>query len=228
MRDIAQLEKTIKVRFTDKQLLLTALTHRSYLNENREQAEHNERLEFLGDAVLELATTEYLFHTLPDKPEGELTSLRAALVRKENLDKVAQSLQLGEYLRLSKGEDAGGGRTNAYILANTVEALIGAIYLDHTYKTAKKFIETFVLPELPRIIENSLHRDAKSYLQELAQERVKVTPSYDIISESGPDHDKTFIAGVFFAGEEQGRGEGRSKQSAELKAAEDALKKLKW
>lgn len=228
MSDIKKLEKIIKISFDDQQLITTALTHRSHLNENREVQEHNERLEFLGDACLELVTTEFLFHTFPDKAEGELTALRAALVRKENLSKSARSLDLGSYLLMSKGEDQGGGRDNDYILANTVEALIGAIYLDQGYETAKEFVSEYILTYLPQIMQHRLDRDAKSYLQELAQERDKVTPTYSVVEERGPDHEKEFDAVAYIADQKVGTGTGNSKQAAELKAAQDALERLGW
>ncbi len=218
----------IRATFSDPALLTTALTHRSFLNENRTVKEHNERLEFLGDAVLELVTTEFLYQKMPDMPEGTLTSIRAALVRKDNLDKTARALDIGTHLLLSKGEDAGGGRTNPYLLANAVEAIIGAIYLDQGMPAAKQFIETHVLITLDEIIEKHLYQDAKSRLQEIAQERHKITPSYQMLSSVGPDHEKTFTAGVFFDSDLQGQGIGKSKQTAELKAAEDALVKLGW
>lgn len=222
------LENQLGIRFNQAELLQTALTHRSFLNENAEAEAHNERLEFLGDAVLELVTTDFLFHKLPDLPEGKLTSLRAALVRKENLAKAARQLQLGQHLVLSRGEEQTGGRENSYLLANAVEALIGAIYLDQGLAATQEFIEKTILGSLSEILEKNLHRDAKSFLQEMAQEKRQLTPSYQIESESGPDHNKTFVAGVFFAGEKQGEGKGNSKRSAELKAAEDALSKLGW
>lgn len=228
MNELTRLEKTIKVDFKDKQLLQTAVTHRSYLNENREIKEHNERLEFLGDAVLELATTQHLFHSMPDTPEGEMTSIRAALVRKENLDKTAHKIDLGKYLFLSRGEDQSGGRENSYILANTVEALIGAIYLDQGFETARHFIEENILIFLDEILQKNLHQDAKSRLQEICQEKMQITPNYEILDEEGPDHQKTFTAGVFFGEEQKGQGSGPSKQAAELQAAEDALAQLNW
>lgn len=220
------LAQFISYTFKKENLLTLALTHRSYLNENKEHGEHNERLEFLGDAVLELVTTEHLYHQMPETPEGKMTSIRSALVRKENLFEVAEDIQLGEYLLLSKGEDLGGGRNNAYILANTVEALIGAIYLDTGYEAAKTFIHGFVLPKLDKILAERLYRDAKSLLQEIAQEKHKLTPSYTILSEEGPDHDKEFEAGVYVGEDMLGKGLGSSKQAAEIAAARSALKKI--
>jgi len=222
------LEKQLGIRFSQPELLQTALIHRSFLNENAEVSEHNERLEFLGDAVLELVTTDFLFHKLPDMPEGKLTSLRAALVRKENLAKTARQIGLGQYMILSRGEEQTGGRENSYLLANTLEALIGAIYLDQGLTAAQAVIEKTILGSLTEILEKNLHRDAKSFLQEMAQEKYQLTPNYQIESESGPDHSKIFVAGVFFGHKKKGQGAGNSKRSAELKAAEDALSNLGW
>lgn len=226
--DLALLEKKILYQFKNRSLLELAVTHRSYINENQDRQQHNERLEFLGDAVLELVVTQHLYTQMPDTPEGKLTSIRSALVRKENLNTIAQNLQLGDFLLLSKGEDLGGGRNNAYILANTIEALIGALYLDGQYTVAQKFIQNFVLPQLKIILQKKLYRDAKSFLQETAQEKLQITPHYGILSETGPDHDKTFKAGVFFDEELQASGTGSSKQAAENMAAQKALEKLQW
>jgi ribonuclease-3 len=227
-KDHTLLEKRLGYRFDDPTVLRVALTHRSYLNENRDMREHNERLEFLGDAVLELIVTDFLYHAMPDTPEGKMTSIRAALVRKENLARAARELHLGDFLFLSKGEEQTGGRENDYILANTVESVIGATYLEHGLKYCKKFIEKYILNRLDDILSQKLHRDAKSYLQELAQEKLQLTPTYKIIAEEGPDHEKLFEAGVYFGELLQGQGKGGSKRAAELKAAETALKKLGW
>ena len=202
--------EALGVDFKNPALLVTALTHRSYLNENRTIKEHNERLEFLGDAVLELVSTEFLFHKMPDMPEGTLTSIRAALVRKDNLDKAARKLDVGSHLLLSRGEDAGGGRTNPYLLANAVEAIIGAIYLDQGIAPAKKFIELHVLTTLDEILAGHLYQDGKSRLQEIAQDKHKITPTYQVLDSVGPDHEKTFTVGVYFTGEQQGQGSGKS------------------
>jgi ribonuclease-3 len=215
-------------QFKDLELLKRALTHRSYLNEAREdQPEHNERIEFLGDAVLELITTEHLFHKYPKRKEGELTSFRAALVRTESLAKASTELQLGDFILMSKGEEATGGRTRPYILANTFEAVLGAIFLDGGIESCKNFISTVLLPKLTDIVAKRLDIDAKSKLQEQAQEVYKYTPTYEVVAETGPDHDRTFTVKVVVAEEDYGTGSGKSKQEAEQQAAREALKKFK-
>jgi len=224
----SKLEKKIGVRFKNQDLLRTAFVHRSYLNEHRDSGwEHNERVEFLGDAVLELAVTEYLYSHFPN-PEGDLTNWRSALVKGEMLAKVARELKLGDYLYLSKGEEHSGGREKEYLLANTFEALIGVLYLEHGYAKAKKFVEKFLLVHLENILKTGEHIDAKSRLQELAQERVMMTPAYQLLHDEGPDHDKIFTMGAYIGERIVGKGSGSSKQAAEQKAAEDALKRLKW
>lgn len=223
-----KLEKQIGLKFKDYDLLRNAFIHRSYLNEHKDDAlEHNERLEFLGDAVLELVVTEFLFINYPN-PEGDLTNWRSALVKGEMLAKISRELHLGDYLMLSHGEEKSGGRDKDYLLANTLEALIGVIYLQLGYKKAQKFIEKFLLVHLNAILASGAHIDAKSKLQEIAQEKVAVTPSYQLQHEEGPDHDKTFTMGAFIGDRMVGKGVGNSKQVAEQKAAEDALKRLKW
>ncbi|MFH0712495.1 MAG: ribonuclease III [Candidatus Jorgensenbacteria bacterium] len=226
MSDLSDLEKKISFEFKNKDFLEESLTHRSYLNEYPGAGAHNERLEFLGDAVLELVVTEYLFHVYPDHQEGQLTSLRAALVNYQMLSKIAKEIGLEEYLRLSKGEAKDTGRARDVILANAIEALIGAIYLDAGYDGAKGFVKKFVMNHLDEVIENKLYRDPKSTLQEVAQENLKVTPIYKVLSEMGPDHSKEFVVGVFFGEELKAEGRGLSKQEAEVKAAETALEKL--
>ena len=223
-----KLEKKIGIKFKDYDLLRNAFVHRSYLNEHKNaEFEHNERLEFLGDAVLELIVTEYLYLNFPN-PEGDLTNWRSALVKGEMLAKVSRQLNLGEYLYLSHGEEKSGGREKDYLLANTFEALIGVIYLELGYKKAKKFIDKFLLVYLDEILETGSHIDAKSKLQEIAQEKVGVTPDYRLLQEEGPDHDKMFTMGAYIGERMVGKGIGGSKQIAEQKAAEDALKRLKW
>lgn len=220
-----QLLKIIPVK--DKKLLLRALTHRSWINEHPdEKATSNERLEFLGDAVLELAVTEYLFATKPQEQEGQLTALRSALVRTETLAKIAQKLKLGKHLKLSHGEEITGGRENQSLLANTFEAVIGAIYLDQGKKAAIAFIHTHLLPELEEIVNKNLAKDAKSLLQEKAQARGLQAPTYKVESENGPDHDKTFILAVYIDGKRISTGKGKSKQQAQQQAAQSALEKL--
>lgn len=228
MSNTEELEKKIGVEFKNKDLLLTALTHRSYLNENTTwPLEHNERLEFLGDAVLELVVTDYLYKNYPN-PEGELTNWRAAIVNAVILSKISGKFDLNDYILLSRGEAKDTGRARQFILANAIEALIGAIYLDQGYKKAEEFIQRFVIVELPNIIEQNLYRDPKSRLQEEAQERVGVTPVYNVLKEWGPDHARNFEVGVYLGSELAGRGEGLSKQEAQQVAAEDALKKKDW
>ncbi len=222
---VAEFEKILGYTFSNPKLLKEALTHKSFINEIRsEEFRHNERLEFLGDAVLELIVTEYLFKLYPDRPEGELTSFRAALVRKESLADEAQNIQLGKYLFMSRGEEATGGRNRSYILANAFEAIIGAIYLQFGYDAAKEFILRNLVKKLTNIVTNRLDIDAKSKLQEIAQEMAKTTPNYKLISESGPDHNKQFNMGIFLEEELLESGTGHSKQEAEQAAAQKALK----
>lgn len=225
---INELEQRLGLTFRDKNFLRQALTHRSYLNENPSWSlPHNERLEFLGDAVLELIVTEHLFNTFPN-PEGEMTNWRAALVNANMLSRISQNFALNDFLLLSRGEAKDIGRARQYILANAVEALIGAIYLDQGYDGAKQFIQKFILSELPNIIQKRLYRDAKSLLQEEAQERAGVTPTYNVLEEWGPDHARNFKIGVFLDNEMIGSGEGPSKQEAQQRAAEDALGNKGW
>lgn len=225
---IVELESKIGVKFSNKDLLLQALTHRSYLNENPSwPLEHNERLEFLGDAVLELVVTDYLYKNYPN-PEGELTNWRAAIVNAVILSKISGKFDLNDYILLSRGEAKDTGRARQFILANAIEALIGAIYLDQDYAKAEEFIQRFVIVELPNIIEQNLYRDPKSRLQEEAQEKVGITPTYEVLKEWGPDHARNFEVGVYLGQELAGCGEGLSKQDAQQKAAEDALQKKGW
>lgn len=225
---LTQLESKIGTKFKDRNILLQALTHRSYLNENPKWGQdHNERLEFLGDAVLELVVTEFLYKTYPN-PEGEMTNWRAALVNAVMLAKIATEFDLNDYVLLSKGESRDTGRARQYILANAMESLIGAIYLDQGYDASEKFIARFILKELPGIIENQLYRDAKSLFQEKAQEKVGITPTYEVLKEWGPDHARNFQVGVFLEKEIVGVGDGPSKQEAQQVAASDALKKKGW
>ncbi|HCW32934.1 MAG: RNAse III, ribonuclease III [Candidatus Peregrinibacteria bacterium GW2011_GWE2_39_6] len=223
-----QLEEKIGIQFLDHEILQTVFIHKSYLNEvPRGSIESNERLEFLGDAVLELVVTEFLYKHYPND-EGELTNWRSALVKGTHLAHVAKKLDLGNYLVLSHGEEKSGGRTKNYILANTFEALIGAVYLDHGYEISHKFINKFVLIYLEDILEKGLHIDSKSKLQEIAQERLSCTPIYRLIEENGPDHEKEFKMGVYFGDELIAAGEGSSKQNAEQDAAFKALKAKNW
>lgn len=229
MKDFSLLEKKLKVSFKDKNLLKQAFVHRSYLNENPEMGlEQNERLEFLGDAVLELVITEKLYKDYPDKPEGELTNWRAALVNAKMLSEIAQELGFNDFLLLSRGESKELGKARQYILANTFEAFVGAMYLDSGYKTSDKFIKECLLPKLENIIQKRLYKDAKSEFQEEAQDKVGVTPVYKVVKESGPDHKKKFTVGVFLESELVAEGEGYSKQEAEEEAAKSALSIKKW
>lgn len=211
------------LRFTDQTLLRIVFTHRSYLNEASDDVkEHNERLEFLGDAVLELVATEYLYKTFPN-PEGELTNWRSSIVKGEVLAEVSLQLGLGELLFLSRGEEKSGGRTRSLILANTFEALVGAIYLDLGYEKASEFIHTHLISLLAEIIEKKLYIDPKSRLQEVSQEDLGTTPDYRVVSEEGPDHQKQFVVGVYAGSRLLARGTGSSKQRAEQSAATQAL-----
>lgn len=224
--DKTKVESVLKVKFNNEELLKTAYTHRSYLNEHRRsKLEHNERLEFLGDAVLELVVTDYLYLNYKN-PEGELTAWRSALVKTESLAELAEKLELGQFLLMSRGEAKTGGRTRQALLANLVEATIGAMYLDLGYDTAKKFIEDNIVINLAQIIKTGAYIDAKSQFQELAQEQQGVTPIYKVLEEAGPDHDKIFTMGVYLGNEHYGTGDGASKQAAQQSAALAGLKKL--
>ena len=219
----------IGVTFRDVAILREAFTHRSYLNEHRGTGlKHNERLEFLGDAVLELVMTEYLFEKYPDEPEGVLTAYRSALVNTNSISDAAVAWEMNDCLLLSKGEAKDAGRARQYILANTFEAVIGAIFLDQGYDAAKKFIDKSLFNRLEEIIGKRLWQDAKSRFQEEAQERTGVTPNYVVLNETGPDHDKRFEVGVYIGSELAASGDGRSKQDAEQAAAEAGLEKKGW
>jgi ribonuclease-3 len=222
--DLSALESKIKIQFKDRNLLQSSLTHRSYLNENRRwPMPHNERLEFLGDAVLELITTEYLYTNYPN-PEGDLTNLRSALVNYKMLSEIASSLELDKYILLSKGEAKDTGRARQVILANAIEALIGAIYLDSGFEITRQFITKFVLSQLPGIMAEGKILDPKSKFQELSQEKLGVTPHYKVLAQWGPDHNKNFEVGVFINDKQIATGVGPSKQEAEIVAAENGLK----
>lgn len=223
MSDLSKLEKKLGVEFKDKDLLQTALTHRSYLNENPGfKLSQNERLEFLGDAVLELTVTDHLYHHY-NLPEGELTNLRAAVVKGETLSQVALEMGIEDHLLLSRGERKDTGKARQYILANAVEAVIGAVYLDQGYDEADKLINKFIVVKLENVVKKGLHIDSKSRFQELAQEKFRVTPSYNVLHEEGLDHAKKFVVGVFVGQEQMGQGEGSSKQEAQQQAARQAL-----
>lgn len=228
---IEELAKKLGVEFNNIELLQQAMTHRSYLNEHRSyKLDHNERLEFLGDAVLELVVTEYLYKNFPN-PEGEMTNWRAALVNGEMLARISGRLGVEKYLMMSRGEAKDTGRARQYLLANAFEAITGAIYLDQKekgYSVCREFIMKNVICELPEIIEKKLYMDPKSHFQEKAQDEVGVTPSYRVTSESGPDHDKKFVVGVYLDDELIAEGEGRSKQEAQRNAAEKGLEAKDW
>ncbi len=227
--DIAAIENKIGVTFNNKDLLSQAFVHRSYINENKDfRLWHNERLEFLGDAVLELVTTEFLYQKYPNNSEGELTSFRAALVNTDSISETAFQLGMDQFLMLSKGEAKDTGKARHYILANTFEAVIGAIYLDQGYEASKQFISKNLLTKVEDIVSKNLWRDAKSFLQEKAQEILKVTPRYEVLHESGPDHNKIFTVGLFFDQQLQSEGTGKSKQEAEQEAARKELEKMNW
>lgn len=230
MLDFSKFEDKLEIHFVNIDLLKQAFTHRSYLNENTSwRLGHNERLEFLGDAVLELVVSENLFLQFPNEPEGYLTSLRAALVNADILSEVAVELGFDDFLLLSKGESKDNGRGRRYILANTFESLIGAIYLDSGYGHAKKFIETnLISAKLDSVIKEEKFRDPKSLFQEKAQAKEGITPLYKLIEEWGPDHFKHFKMAVYLGDEMIAEGEGPSKQSAEVAAAQNALKAKDW
>ena len=228
-KNFDEFEKIIEVKFDDKSMLQQALTHRSYLNENKGlKGGHNERLEFLGDAVLELVVTHFLYDEYPEKNEGDLTSIRSALVNAQTCADVAKALSVNDYLLLSRGETKDTGRARQYILANAFEAIIGAIYLDQGYEKAKSFILQNIAPMTDKIVREELWVDAKSKFQERAQDVTGITPSYKTLKEVGPDHDKKFTVGVFIGNERVAEGDGDSKQDAEQSAARHALKEKGW
>jgi ribonuclease III len=228
-KDFKTFAAALRISFNDVELLRQAFTHRSYLNEHRGEASgHNERLEFLGDAVLELVSTHFLYEKFPNKTEGELTAYRAALVNATTCADVATELEMNDYLLLSRGEAKDTGRARGVLLANAFEALIGAIYLDQGYDGAQKFIATHLLPKIDEIVKNRLWQDAKSALQEKSQEVMSVTPSYSVLEETGPDHDKQFVVGVYLNDDLVAKGSGKSKQEAEQASARAALDAKGW
>jgi ribonuclease-3 len=230
MRDFSKLEEVIGVKFKNKDFLKQALVHRSYLNEHPDfKLSHNERLEFLGDAVLEIIVTESLFHSFPNTPEGDLTNWRASLVNSKMLSEVASNINLEKYLFLSRGEAKDKNKkARQYILANAVEALIGAIYLDQGIKSAKKFVKSKILSKLDYILKHKLYLDPKSKFQEKAQEEIGVTPHYKVLRESGPDHAKIFEVGLYVGDELVSTGKGSSKQEAQVEAASKGIKRKGW
>lgn len=227
--DFSAFETKVNIAFKDKNLLRTAFTHRSYLNENRKsKMEHNERLEFLGDAVLELVATHFLYNKYPDKTEGDLTSYRSALVNAVTLSEIGAKLGMNEFLLLSRGEAKDTGRARQFILANTMEAFIGALFLDQGYAGADVFITKHILSLIDDIVAKKSWVDAKSFFQEKAQEIDGITPSYAVLKETGPDHDKHFTVVVNIGAERVAVGEGKSKQDAEQEAAKQGIKAKGW
>lgn len=224
---IREFEKKIKIKFKDENLLIQSLVHRSYINENPKFGlDHNERLEFLGDAVLELVVTEHLYKNYKES-EGELTNWRAALVKTDTLAKAAKELEIEKYLLMSKGEASQkDGKSRNTILANAFEALLGAIYLDRDYNEARDFVRENLIKHLPEILEKKLYQDSKSLFQEIAQEKFKITPEYEVIKEEGPDHNKKFLIRVLIGEKQIAKGEGYSKQEAEEAAARKALDEI--
>jgi ribonuclease-3 len=230
MLDLKKLEKKLDFKFKNLDKLKQALVHRSYINEHPDfTLGHNERLEFLGDAVLELIITKYLFNHYPEKPEGVLTNWRASLVNSKMLYQVASELKLNNYLYLSKGEaKEGTSKSRQYIMADAVEAIIGAMYLDQGIDKVEAFVNEYIVSKLHHIITNELYLDPKSRLQELAQDKESITPYYDLLKEEGPDHEKIFSIGVYFDNKLIAKGKGSSKHEAEVNAAKKALKIKKW
>jgi ribonuclease III len=229
MQDFNTFETKLGLQFNDADLLRQAFTHRSYLNEHRTEVKgHNERLEFLGDAVLELIATRFLYEKFPTHAEGDLTAYRAALVNAITCAEVASELGMNDYLLLSRGEAKDTGRARSILLANAFEALVGAIYLDQGYDAANEFISKYLFPKIDEIVRKKLWQDAKSALQEKSQEVEGVTPSYVVLKEWGPDHDKHFVVGVHIKDSLVAEGEGKSKQDAEQAAARQALEVRGW
>ncbi len=226
--DLSALEKKLGNKFKNQDILKEALTHRSYLNENPKwPLPHNERLEYLGDAVLELLVSEELFKKYPKFPEGQLTVLRASLVNYQQLAKVAEEMGLEEFILMSRGEKRDKGKAREVILANTIEAVIGAVYIDAGLEAVRPFVAKFVFKDLAKILKTKSYKDAKSELQEITQERQKVTPNYKVLNESGPAHKRIFKVGVYLGSELAAEGAGASKQEAEIEAAKAALKRYK-
>jgi len=229
MKKYFDFQKNLGITFNDNNLLQQAFIHRSYINEHHgAEREHNERLEFLGDAVLELVVTDFLFNTYTDIAEGRLTAYRSALVRTESISAAARAMGMNDLLMLSKGEARDQGKARDYILANTFEAFIGAVYLDQGYQSAKDVIAKTLFPNIDDVIKEGTWRDAKSYVQEKAQEIYSVTPEYHLISAEGPDHDKHFVMAIHFGDKKIAEGSGNSKQKAQQSAAQNALEHENW
>lgn len=219
-------ESRLGISFNNKSLLKQAFIHRSYINENKGLGlEHNERLEFLGDAVLELVVTDFLYNKYPDVDEGMLTAYRSALVRTESIGDAARDMGMNDLLLLSKGEAKDEGKARDYILANTFEAFVGAVYLDQGYEQARNVIAKALFENLKEIIDDGSWKDAKSRFQELAQEKYSETPRYELVSAVGPDHQKKFVMAVYVGDQEYAQGKGKSKQEAQQDAASNALEK---
>lgn len=229
MDNLEKLEERLDIKFKNQDVLRSALVHRSFINEHPDfPLDHNERLEFLGDAVLELVTTEYLYNNY-DNPEGDLTNWRAALVNSHMLSSVAHELDIEPHLFMSRGEaKEGKGKARQFILANATEAIIGAIYLDQGYKTAQVFIKKYILSKLSGILKEERHLDPKTRFQEAAQEYTGITPTYEVLSETGPDHAREFVIGIYLQDQKIAEGTGGSKQEAQMKAAKKALQAKGW
>ena len=228
-KDVQEFEQATGISFTDTSLLETAFTHRSFLNEQRSrECEHNERLEFLGDAVLELVVTDFLYMTFPEEKEGVLTAYRAAMVNTDSLAATARLLAMDDYLRMSKGERMDTEKGRMHILANTFEAYVGALYLDQGYACAQAFIASHLFAKIDTIIDKKLFKDPKSYFQEMAQENERTTPHYELVAHEGPDHDKQFVMAAYVGEEFVAEGRGPSKQKAEIHAARAALEARGW
>jgi ribonuclease-3 len=229
MEAYIEFQNKIGVSFNDINLLRQACTHRSYINEQKESGlSHNERLEFLGDAVLELVITDFLFNKFPDTDEGILTAYRSSLVRTETISQAARDLGMNDLLLLSKGESRDQGKARDYILANTYEALIGAIYLDAGYNSAAKVIGDTLFDNIDEVIAERSWKDAKSYVQECAQEHYSLTPRYELMGSEGPDHSKEFVMAIYFGDKKIAEGKGKSKQQAQQEAAQNAIELEGW
>lgn len=224
--NLAKLIESLGLTVENGHLIQNAFVHRSYLNESSDFENSNERLEYLGDAVLELATSHFLYNTYPDFQEGMLTNMRAALVRTESLGETAELLGFAKLLLMSKGEEATGGRSNRSILADTFEAFLGALYLDQGYATCVTVLEKHLFTKAENVLKTATYKDNKSLLQEIAQSRYKATPLYNLLSESGPDHDKEFVMQVTIADQSYGQGTGKSKQTAQEDAAKNTLEMI--
>ena len=225
MKTLNQLSKTLGITFKNKALVKMAFTHRSYLNESKKKMDSNERLEFLGDSILSFVVSSYLYQQYPNFREGELTNIRSSIVKTSTLANIAKQLKLGDYLMLSKGEEEGGGRSNPSILADTFEALLGAIFLDSGLLSIEQLIDKTLFVILPDILKNKSYKDAKSLFQEMVQDETKISPSYKVLSEKGPDHAKEFKIGVYVNNNLWGEGKGKNKHEAEQDAASEAIEK---